>query len=77
MPTPSWVPWGDDRFWGLVGCGGVLLGVAVEGGAVGALLAVGTSTAFCGVADVRSCGLGRLGVLYGPPGVAMAGLLAG
>ena len=50
MPTPSWVPWGNDRSWGLVGCGGVSLGVAVEGGAVGALLAVGTSTAFCGVA---------------------------
>ena len=31
-------------------CGGVPLGMAVEGGAVGALVAVGTSTAFCGVA---------------------------
>ena len=50
MPTPSWVPWGNDRSWGLVGCGGVSLGLAVEGGAVGALVVVGTSTAFCGMA---------------------------
>ena len=37
MPTPSWVPWGNARPWGCVGCGGVLLGMTVEGGAVDAL----------------------------------------
>ena len=50
MPTPSRVPWGNDRFWGLVGCGGMLLGVGGEGGVVVVLLAVGTSMALCGVA---------------------------
>jgi len=50
MPTPSWVPWGNDRVWGLVGCGGVLLGVGGKGGGVGVLLAAGTSTVFCGEA---------------------------
>ena len=35
---------GNDRSWGLVGCGGVLLGVGGKGGGVGVLLAAGTST---------------------------------
>ena len=76
MPTPSWMPWGNDRSWGLVGCGGVLWGVGGKGGVVGALLAVGTSTHFAGWRYGRSDGLWRLGVLYGPPGVAVAGPLA-
>jgi hypothetical protein len=50
MPTPSWVPCGNDRFWGWVGYGGMLLGVGGEGGVVGVLLAVGTALVLCGVA---------------------------
>ena len=50
MPTPSWVPCGNVRFWGWVGCVGMLLGVGGGGGVVGVLLTVSTALVLCGVA---------------------------